>query len=948
MGGSGGGVGDVPFVGRRAELALLRDRLAAAIRNEPAVVQVEGPPGIGKTALVDRFLAEATDITEITAADPAGPAPRVLRVSGDESETLLPYGVVEQLARVAGPAGAPLTVADDLATPDGVPLDDPVTVGTRILRVFDVLGRDGPLILVIDDAHWADLPSLRALIFALRRMVADQLLALVVTRDDAVPLLPGGLRRLVTGHRGTVLRLAGLGEDELRDLAALLGVEGAGPTVRAARTLREATGGSPLHARALLEEFPARRWTGREPLPAPRSFRVLVAERCRGAAPATLALVEAAAVLGSGAELAAAARLGGVADPLAALDEAVKLDLLVPGDVGDRWPVSFPHPLVRAAVHDGLGPARRAALHLAAARLAEAEGDAVGVLRHRVAAAAGPDAALAADLADLARQEAQKHAWPAAAAHLVQAARLDPDRARAQERLLGGVNWMLLTGDIAQAQTFAAEVGAFPPGPLRDSVLGFLARAHGDPMAAEGLLRSAWERCRAVDGQAGVAPEVAATIALQNAVHRYGRLDGAGTVEWSRRALSLAGPGTAGHQAARTYLAYGLGYTGAVEEAYAAVGGAVERPGEPAFSWLQPRSARGLLRLVDDDLDGARDDLGSAAAGAFALGVSSTASYCFAYLARAEYFAGAWDDAVVHAERAAALAAEADLDFTVAMALAVAALVPAARGDHDTAAALLRDATRPHDYERSIASVGLARARLADADGDAGGVLAALEPLRDLPYRDAVDEPGFWAWHDLYADALVGLLRVEEADTFLVPHERRADERGRTAPIARLARARGRIEAAAGRPEAAEAAFDRALEAMDRVALPFERARVELGAGAFHRRAGRRRRAVDLLESARRGFVALGAQPYRERCDRELAASGLHPADRDERYRAGLTSQELVVARLAAAGRSNREVAAELVVSVKTIEFHLRNVFHKLGVTSRRELPGRLAALDAG
>jgi hypothetical protein len=107
MGGSGGGVGDVPFVGRRAELALLRDRLAAAVRNEPAVVQVEGPPGIGKTALVDRFLAEATEITD---AGPAGRAPRVLRVSGDESETLLPYGVVEQLARVAGPAGAPLTV----------------------------------------------------------------------------------------------------------------------------------------------------------------------------------------------------------------------------------------------------------------------------------------------------------------------------------------------------------------------------------------------------------------------------------------------------------------------------------------------------------------------------------------------------------------------------------------------------------------------------------------------------------------------------------------------------------------------------------------------------------------------------------------------------------------------------------------------------------------------
>ena len=885
MGGSGGGVGDVPFVGRRAELALLRDRLAAAVRNEPAVVQVEGPPGIGKTALVDRFLAKATEITD---AGPAGRAPRVLRVSGDESETLLPYGVVEQLARVAGPAGAPLTVADDLATPDGVPLDDPVTVGTRILRVLDVLGRDGPLILVIDDAHWADLPSLRALIFALRRMVADQLLALVVTRDDAVPLLPGGLRRLVTGHRGTVLRLAGLGEDELRDLAALLGVEGAGPTVRAARTLREATGGSPLHARALLEEFPARRWTGREPLPAPRSFRVLVAERCRGAAPATLALVEAAAVLGSGAELAAAARLGGVADPLAALDEAVKLDLLVPGDVGDRWPVSFPHPLVRAAVHDGLGPARRAALHLAAARLAEAEGDAVGVLRHRVAAAAGPDAALAADLADLARQEAQKHAWPAAAAHLVQAARLDPDRARAQERLLGGVNWMLLTGDIAQAQTFAAEVAAFPPGPLRDSVLGFLARAHGDPVAAEGLLRSAWERCRAADGQAEVAPDVAATIALQNAVHRYGRLDGAGD---GRVVPPRAVPGRPRNREppGRTDLPRvrpGLHGRGR--------GGATPRSGE---RWSGPASR--LLRGCSRGPHGvccAWSTTTSTAPGttwgrrrrAPSRSVSSTASYCFAYLARADYFAGAWDDAVVHAERAAALAEEADLDFTVAMALAVAALVPAARGDHDTADALLR----VRDAAARLRALDRARSGWRGRGWPTPTVTpAACSPrwsrCRDLPYRDAVDEPGFWAWHDLYADALVALGRVEEADAFLVPHEERAADSDRAAPIARLARARGRVEAAAGRPEAAEEAFDRALEAMDGVALPFERAQVELAAGAVPppRRApqARRRPPGERAPRLRRARRRPCARALRPRAGRVRTA----PGGPRRRYRAG-------------------------------------------------------------
>ncbi|MDT7579465.1 MAG: hypothetical protein QOK35_729, partial [Pseudonocardiales bacterium] len=317
-----------------------------------------------------------------------------------------------------------------------------------------------------------------------------------------------------------------------------------------------------------------------------------------------------------------------------------------------------------------------------------------------------------------------------------------------------------------------------------------------------------------------------------------------------------------------------------------------------------------------------------------------------AYLARAEYFAGAWDDAVVHAERAVAVATEADLAFISAMALAVAALVPAARGDQGGAEALLRDASRPGDYERSVASVGLARARLAEARADPAGVLAALEPLRALPFRDAIDEPGFWAWPDLYAEALVALDRVAEADALLVPHEERAAERGRASPIARLARARGRVEAAAGRPDSAAAAFDRALAALAGVTLPFEEARVELAAGAFRRRIGQRRRAVDLLESARRRFVALGAVPYVQRCDRELAASGRRPSAAQERNAVGLTSQELVVARLAAAGRSNREVAVELVVSVKTVEFHLRNVFHKLGITTRRELGGRLAVID--
>jgi DNA-binding CsgD family transcriptional regulator len=323
--------------------------------------------------------------------------------------------------------------------------------------------------------------------------------------------------------------------------------------------------------------------------------------------------------------------------------------------------------------------------------------------------------------------------------------------------------------------------------------------------------------------------------------------------------------------------------------------------------------------------------------------VLNIAAFAFGYLARAEYLAGMWDDSVVHAERAVAVNDEADWGFTWPTVVGIAVLVPAARGEWAVAQAHLAGAVGryPGGYERSVVAVAMSRARLAEARGDAAGLVAALEPVRSFPVRDAVDEPGFWVWQDLYAEGLVGVGRVDEADALLRPHEQRAAERGRLSSIARLARARGRVEAAAGRPDRAEESFERALDATSRLTMPFERAKIEFAAGGFLRRTGRRRRAVELLTSAAATFERLGAAPYAQRCEVELAGSGLHPAPRNGG--SSLTSQELVVARLAAAGRTNREIAAELVVSVKTVEYHLRNAFTKLGITRRRQLAGRLA-----
>jgi predicted ATPase len=195
------------FVGRQAELALLRAKLDEARSGHPCIVLIEGPPGIGKTALVDRFVRASSEV-------------QVLRASGDESESDLTYGVVEQLVRFAGLAEATALASKER---QAARIEDHVTAGARVLDLLGSLQEQGPVVLVVDDAHWADLPSLRALLFGLRRLVADQVLALIVAREEQAPALPDGLRRLVR-DQGATLRLAGLDAEDLRELGEAMGI----------------------------------------------------------------------------------------------------------------------------------------------------------------------------------------------------------------------------------------------------------------------------------------------------------------------------------------------------------------------------------------------------------------------------------------------------------------------------------------------------------------------------------------------------------------------------------------------------------------------------------------------------------------------------------------------------------------------------------------------------
>jgi DNA-binding NarL/FixJ family response regulator len=277
------------------------------------------------------------------------------------------------------------------------------------------------------------------------------------------------------------------------------------------------------------------------------------------------------------------------------------------------------------------------------------------------------------------------------------------------------------------------------------------------------------------------------------------------------------------------------------------------------------------------------------------------------------------------------------------MAHGIAASVLGLRGHIDEARRHVAAA------ERTMAATGntaaglwvlAASARVALAEGDDATVVGALAPLA-AGLRDVALPEGTQPWRADLVGALMRLGRVDDAARELDDLVARSTHGGAHAR-AEAARASGLVHAARGDEEAASAAFADGLDDDVEAQGTFARARLELDAGAFERRRGRRRVAADLLDAARERFDQVGAAPFVDRCERERAACAVDA--RGGRPVRALTKSEEAVASLVAAGRTNREVAAELVVSIKTVESHLAHIYVKLGVRSRTELAVELHA----
>jgi ATP/maltotriose-dependent transcriptional regulator MalT len=473
----------------------------------------------------------------------------------------------------------------------------------------------------------------------------------------------------------------------------------------------------------------------------------------------------------------------------------------------------------------------------------------------------------------------------------------------------------------------------------RDAVTGLLGVFTGSPNAERSLL-AAWQaHDPATEGEIGAR----AATSLTNWMVISGRPDQA--LSWADRAVGGTVPGSALRAMARTAQAYALAAAGRSADGLAALGFLPVSGNEVPISETDALIMRGMLKVYTDDLPGAIADLGVATA---RLGTGLPSSYpgpCLAHLSDAHFRRGDWDAALTHAQLATALAQDTDRPLDLARAHARAAEVLACRGQWPAAqghVSAARAAAERAPLVLAVAAAATAGASLAYARGDLAGVLLATEPVRATGLLDVGGRPGIFNWRAIEADALIGLGRLEDAETILDEFEAAIPPPGLASAVLALARGRGNLALASGDATQAEAAFTRAHEIEPEVPMPFEHARLSLDDGRRLAAAQNRPAAVAQLEKAHRLFSDLGADPYLQACAAELAALQVTAATSSPAALLGLSRAELAVARLVATGLTNREVASQLYVSVKTVEYHLRNSYIKLDITSRRALAALL------
>jgi ATP/maltotriose-dependent transcriptional regulator MalT len=705
------------------------------------------------------------------------------------------------------------------------------------------------------------------------------------------------------------------------------------------RRLADHTGGNPLLVRALLAELTKEALKATDgALRAPRSLAGLILPRLAALPRPVRDLVVAASVLGDHCALADVAAVADAAEPAAALDKAERAGFLLGRSTTLGAVVSFPHLLIRQAIYDDLGAERRRRLHLRAASTVGGQ----QALAHRAAAAIGPDPELAADLSGAAATAVDAGKLLLGARYLQQAVAVTargPDR---DERALSAFEMLIRVADVAAAEAARPVIEQQPASARRDNALGQLALLSARPIDAEALLRAAWD---ARDPEQDHAAGGEAALGLGMLFKMSGAHIEAAT--WLDRALDTGTGSEPWYDAARCIRSFVFALGGDIRRALGLFGDLPERSAMVPAARTDALAFRGVTRLWAGDLQAAAEDL-TLAVNRISAGLQVRFP-CrpLAFLAETEFRLGRWDDARSHAEQAVALARGADRDYDLAFVHSAAVPVAACRGDWAAAnghAEAVEQAARTFGGFAAILAAS-ARGILGLARDDPEEALRGTALALAVPQID-YDGPAVLWWRPVQVWALIRTGDLSQAEATLAALESRIGL-GEHGTLIHAAWLRGLLAMAHGDFGQADRVLQAGRHASRNQPMPFHRGLLELEYGRCLSRLQRPKAAITVLRGAHEIFSLLGARPFLQASEAELTAVGLRPQTGGDPGLLGLTAQELRVARVVAAGLSNREAAARLHLSPKTVEYHLTHAFTKLGVRSRHQLTARILGRES-
>ncbi len=897
----------VALLGRESERARIDALLEAAKRGRTGVLVVSGEPGIGKTALLDDACADAAGM-------------RVMRVTGVEAEATLPFAgldallrpLVGLLSRLEDPQERALRVA--LALSEGAE-PDPLAVAAGALAVLAEASDARPLLVVVDDVHWLDRASANALAFAARRLEGEELAFLVSARSDDASAFDHGFERI---------ELQPLAPADARDL--LTRRHEPLPSGAVERML-DLAAGNPL---ALLE-LPAVFASGA------RGHGVTPTERVRRAFTARLETLPATsrqALLLAAAEpdpvaVRGAAEVLGLDDEALGAAEAAGLVRVAPDGV------AFRHPLVRSLAYASADPADQRAAHRALAGALTGEADRDRRAWHLAAAAIEPDEELAALLEETADRATARGGHAAAARALERAARLSREGDAVSRRLSRAARATFWAGDVDHAVALAEEALAATEDPLlRADAL--LEHASIHPMRGTGYDE---ESLLALIGELEqIDPDRATRLLMAPVALRLEAFDVEGALELAPQLEEVA------RRAGAWWGPRGL----------LDVAGAHLMAGDPA------RSAEILDELADDDAalaafagdliwaeryEQVRRALETTLREGRSSGNRIRVIWNQACLAQLELRLGRLSQARLAAAEAIAVGEAHGVDRWVCIAQSALAGVLAWEGDAAACRRVATEALGTATRARSVAdelSTRSALGLLALGLGRADEAVDELLPAARRWHESTFAEPSGVAFVPDLIEAQVQCGRPDEAQIWLGHFGAVATQSNRRWALAAVARCEGLL----AEPGHCDEPFERSLSLLESSPLALERARTHLVYGERLRRAGRRRDARSHLRVAHDAFSYVAAEPWARRAASELRATGESVGPRTPHRKAQLTPQELQIAQLVADGRTNKEIAAQLYLSPKTIESHLAKTYRKLDIHSRAEL-ARIVTVQA-